>query len=352
MSARPWSDGGCRADNVGMAAEPEVAPPRARRRPRRRWRLLFAALLVLWLAGRGLGLIGDASTAAEPVGEPAGEPKAEAKVDPEATAAQPAPGPEAAGTTALAGRQTPAPLDPAAEVVSAAPQPPGGAAPGPAGIDNDRFASLLSLVDLRLAQGEVGRALAVLAELTPERLSAQQRDEVRQRRQLAEQALGTSTAEVRAWLRSGDVRLATAAVRALAAGGAATAALLAELPCGAAPDRPAPDNDGSWRQPEPLAKGRAVRLLVGGTRRVGTVVDSRSDRVTLRVATGQGVTFPTVELGAVEPLDPTADEAVAMAWAALHAGDPLAARLWLACAELRAGDQPPAGVAELARLIR
>ncbi len=230
--------------------------------------------------------------------------------------------------------------------------PGSGSSPAGTGIDGDRFASLLSLVDLRLQQGEVGRALAVLTELAPERLSPAQRDVVAQRRQLAQQALGTSAAEVRAWLRSGDVRLATAAVRGLLAGGPATAASLAELPCGASPDRPVPDNDGSWRLPEPLAKGRAVRLLVEGTRRIGTVVASRSDRVTLRINTGQGVTFPTVDLAAVEPIDPTPDEALAMAWAALHAADPLAARLWLACAELRAGESAPAGVAELARLIR
>jgi len=71
------------------------------------------------------------------------------------------------------------------------------------------------------------------------------------------------------------------------------------------------------------------------------VVDSRSDEATLRVEQGAGVAFPTVPVTAVEPCEPVADEAAEMGIAALQAGDVRLARLWLACARLRAGAQSP-----------
>lgn len=338
-----WSAGATLVDNglmvkAPVSDAPEPGPARRSRRGSRRWRLLAALALVLWLAGRGLGLLGGA-----PMEGPA-PPEAAAKPSPDAGKG----GGDSSGDGA---RVAPATVAEAKPDHPTPPAPAGEAAAGTA-IDGDQFASLLSLVDLRLDQGEVGRALAVLGELESRPLTEPQRDAAALRRQLAGQAAGGVLAEVRAWLRSGDVRLAAGSVRALLEGGASTAALLAELPCGADPARPVPHDEGTWRAPEPLAKGRAVRVLQGGLRRVGTIVDSRSDRVTLRIATGQGVTFPTVELAAVEPLEPTVGEAVSMAWASLHANDPLGARLWLACAELRGEGQAQAGVAELAQLIR
>jgi hypothetical protein len=69
------------------------------------------------------------------------------------------------------------------------------------------------------------------------------------------------------------------------------------------------------------------------------------------MATPRGYAFPTVPTHACEPVQATADEAVEMGLAALHAGDVRLARLWLAVAQVRGGGALPARGALLARVL-
>ncbi|MCA8949026.1 MAG: hypothetical protein KDE27_05955, partial [Planctomycetes bacterium] len=102
-----------------------------------------------------------------------------------------------------------------------------------------------------------------------------------------------------------------------------------------------------WPLPERLPRERAVRVRLASGAAEGAIVDAGAERVTVRVRSDRGLTFPTVELTACEPIDPTAAEAAELGFAALHAGDPLLARLWLACAQSRI---PPSGSQRAARL--
>jgi hypothetical protein len=107
-----------------------------------------------------------------------------------------------------------------------------------------------------------------------------------------------------------------------------------------------------WPMPAPLGRERMVRAMLPDGEVLGVVVDSRSDRVTLRVESERGLYFPTVGLWAVEPNDVQGGEAAELGFAALHAGDPLLARLWLNCALARALAEPSARTERLASLLR
>lgn len=332
-----------------MADAPRPAAARARRRPRRLG-LVLLLLAALWLAGRGLGWLGGAPVPTR--GEPEPAEAVASEVEPRAAGAEP----EDAPANSAGADVPPAPTAELAAMSSEALAPTEPVAAGDAAnappIDADRFGSMLSLIDLRLQQGEVGRAMVVLEQLQQWALLPAQRAELATRRASGDEALQQCVLEVSRRLTLGEVRLAAALVRSLLAGGAASREHLQKLPCGAQPERQIAAPRERWRQPEPLAKGRMVRLLQGDTSRIGSVVDSRSDRLTLRVAHAQGVTFPTVAMSAVEPLEPTPNEAVAMGWASLQAGELLVARLWLACAELRGAGQTAPGVVELAEVMR
>lgn len=205
----------------------------------------------------------------------------------------------------------------------------------PPRLDADRFASLLSLVDLRLLEQAPARALVVLAEIEHLGPTPAQAEELAPRRQAAELGLTGVLDALLAELRAGDVLAARARAQELLAAGPSGEAVLALLP------PPAwrlgeVAGDLELRQPQPLAKGRAVWFRSHGTRRLAHVVDSRSDRATLRVASGGGATFPTVGLAELFPVDPEPSEAVAQAWAALRAGDLLLARCWFGAVQMRA----------------
>jgi len=106
-----------------------------------------------------------------------------------------------------------------------------------------------------------------------------------------------------------------------------------------------------WPIAAPLPRDRVVRALLADGPATGRVVDGRSDQVTLRMETPHGVTFPTLAVTACEPVDPSAAEAVELALAALQAGQPLLARLWLCCAGLR-GDITSPRAARLQEILR
>jgi hypothetical protein len=92
-----------------------------------------------------------------------------------------------------------------------------------------------------------------------------------------------------------------------------------------------------------LPRGRAVRVPVGDGLVRGRVISCADGEVTVRAVTPQGVSFPTMSAYAVEPEAVTAEEAVALAWAALHGGARDYAGLWAVCALQRlAGAEAPA----------
>ena len=109
--------------------------------------------------------------------------------------------------------------------------------------------------------------------------------------------------------------------------------------------------DRPWPIATPLPRDRNVRAQLPDGRTTGRIVDSRSDQVTVRLQTEQGVTFPTLEVVACEPVDATPAEAIEMGFAALHAGDAILAHLWRRCAELR-GEPPPGRAGQLAAILR
>lgn len=324
--------------------------PVARRQPRRRvppfvW---LAAALVAVLAGRGLGLFGRGGTppadpgslaassatanpprspvATAPVANPPAAPAAE----PAAAPAAPAASPDATPSPPPAGSTQPAPALPAAAAPVAAQT-----------VDADRFGSLLGLLEARIAERQFQSAHTLGAQLLALPLDGAQRAAAAAAVAGLDAAVGAAGREVAAALARGEVLAVRQQARA--PGGDPAALLAALAAAGVSAPETAPRRDGppasGWPQQRPLARDRAVRALLGGVLLAGRVVDSRADSVTLRVPGPDGVTWPTLPAAACEPVDPTAAEAVEMAWTALHAGDPLLARLWLACAFGRAGDR-------------
>ncbi|MBX3465043.1 MAG: hypothetical protein KF830_17885, partial [Planctomycetes bacterium] len=229
-----------------------------------------------------------------------------------------------------------------AAATAAAASPSAPASPA-AGLDADRFQALLSLVALRRERGESGGALTALRRVAALPLDAAQRDAVRRLTDAVARELELACDEVMGLLHAGRGLTARDRVQALdaedgAAAAAALAARLARSPEGLV-GVPAP-GDLPWPVAAPLARDRTVHARLPGGFAIGRIVAARADGLTLRVETAAGVTFPSVAMAAVEPAEPTAAEAVELALAALHAGDGLLARLWLACADLRGGASP------------
>jgi len=349
------------AEPAPQPTEPANANPRAGRRRRGGWRPLIAAVALLALLGRGLGWFGgapeepaDADPAeVEQVARERADGGAQASGQGGATdVSTPAPDERA---DAGAGAQRPAPPEDAPPPTQAVPAPdadaqmlePKGAqdeAPAPT-LDDDRFESLLSLVDLRLAEGELARAGASLAHLVAQPLSATQREVVGERQAGLDDARERAAARVVERLRAGEVLAAErAAARLLGsddnaavneAGASPLARALAEL-----------DMAGDWRRapalddaPLPAARqlprNQRVRLRWRDDEHVGAVATSSGEHVTVRVRTETGQSYPRVARVDCEPVDVAPADAIEMAIACLHAGRALRARLWYACAFLR-----------------
>lgn len=297
---------------VVMAAAPTTV--RVGRRRSRRLGLVVVAG-ILWLIGRGLGLFGGA-----PAPEPGG------------AAGAAAPPPESA---ALA-EATDSPAEPA----SAASAPTPALAAG-TGLEPDRFASLLSAVAARTEAGQFGRALATLQHLGGLPLDAAQHAVVARSRSAVDAALVAAGAGVRALLAESRALAARDAIAALVGDGPEATRRAAMTTAGLDPGwlAPAAPSDRMLPLPRPLPRGRQVRLR-GDDPAMATVVDGRADQVTVRIETAAGQTFPTLAVTACEPVGASRDEAIELALAALHAGDPLLARLWWAV--VRAGGTLPA----------
>ena len=337
-----------------MAAPSPVEPRPARSRFRRA-RLGLAGLLILWLIGRGYGLVGRAEQGPAPF-------------DPQAAAREPAakPDPQPPVAVGVAERErdeavvaAAAPMvEPALANPSATPTVstvPGRPSDEPPAFDADRFASRLSLLQATIDDGRLGLAIATLAELRDLPLDGAQQAALAMPAAQLGAAMATCCSRLVAQLARGDVFAARNALDLLASD--AEAPLLPSLHQALAlagvdvallsPER---RGDGAVPIARPLPRGRAVRVRRGGELLSARVADSRSDEATVRLEQGGRVAFPTVPVVSLEPVDATADEAAEMGFAALQAGDVRLARLWLACARLRGPASSPR-IEQLAALL-
>ncbi|HEU4419805.1 MAG TPA: hypothetical protein VFT55_12785 [Planctomycetota bacterium] len=326
-------------------------PVARRRRVRPRlWFLLVVALLVL--IGRGFGLLGEG-----------GEKQSARLADAGANATAPAPGSSGerslpSGSTAPAPggepRQSPG-AAPAGELI-APPRTEPKRTPG-AGVERDRFASLLSLVSTRTEAGELGNAIAAQRSLGSLPLDAAQLASFDAATRQLETALAAACNEVAQGIAQGQVLEAREAMRRLLPDAEPNvhpvlAESLRRLGLGEGLLRVPVQTGRPWPVPAPLPRDRNVRVRVGALFQLARVIDSSSDQVTLRVSGEQGVTFPTMPAVVCEPVDPTAAEATEMGFAALHAGDALLARMWLAAASLRSKEARTVRAEQLAELLR
>ena len=205
-----------------------------------------------------------------------------------------------------------------------------------AGMAADRFASRLALVQLRLDGGRLGDARSCLDRLLAEPLDESQRRAARELGLGLAARLREARERLVAQLRRGEV---------LAARGAVDRLLAARVPRGDEDGHaltealPEVGVAGDWRRAievgdrplpvaAPLQRNRQVRVHWRDEPHVGTVASSRSGRVTVRILTESGQTYPTLLRAACEPIDVGAAEAVEMALACVHAR---ANRYWPGC---------------------
>jgi hypothetical protein len=206
------------------------------------------------------------------------------------------------------------------------------------GVSADRFASLVSLFESHLAAAELGSATATLQRVLKQPLSDAQRDRVAA---LEVRLLPVKKAcEVRilALVQSGEVLAADSQAAQLVVGGVWQATeLLAAAPKLAFASNWESSVDAKGAvvpAPTPLVRNRKVRVRFGDRLRTGVVANGSRDEVVVRLVSGGRQTFPTVKAVSCEPADSTASEAVEMGLAAVQAGAPRLARLWLLRAHL------------------
>lgn len=360
-------------------AEPQ-APPRPRSSPASargrglRLRTILLLLLLTALLGRGLGWFGggregggDAGSAAV-AGRGAGTESPPVGLVPQPTVspASDGPSPDAvlvggSGSEAATPHQPTSSqptTEPTEPVVPPTPRPAIGAPTEPtaaAGIEPDRFASLVSLLRVRTAEQQLGAALATLARARGLPLASAQQLALASVVADLESAVAVAVGRIEAAVAAGRVLAARADLEQTFAGGDLPKALCQRL--GLPPDlvaaRACPAQEGSpWPVAVPLTRDRAVRIGEGEAAREGRVAASRADQVTVRIADARGVTFPTVAASACEPVEATAAEALEQAFAALHAGDGLLARLWLAAVANRPAAVDPDRRDRLAAILR
>ena len=212
----------------------------------------------------------------------------------------------------------------------------------------DQQLVLLGVVRNAAALGSHGDGFAAARRLRATGLSAPLRDELSRAEQALELELLRELAHARELLRLGRVHSARAALDVLLAGTDPDVVRILREDCSrnGLPDlasaEPLP---GPEVVPMPLPRGRAVVVVRGGTESRTIVADADPTVVTVRLQRPEGVSWPRVPVTQLELPDPRAPEALAMAEAAVLAGDPVLARLWLACCV-----QVPGGV-ELARRL-
>lgn len=355
----------------GSARSGAASTPKPRGRKRRRSFLAAVVAVALWAAGQGLGWFGSGPSGeqgasdgngrsgspaanigsgvagnagqddrdATPETAPAGTPQTRVAGAAEAGGNETAAGP---GTANKAER----PVAPADETTPDAASATGssgtaGGSPSPGTgetVSADRFASLLSLLESHLQAGELGNASAALQRLRAQRLSDAQQQKLAGLEQRLQPLAAACELRVLDLVRSGELLEADREAAQLVVGGVlradrlTTAAdglgLAANWQAGIAKDRQ------DLPAAAPLLRNRKVRVRFRDQLRDGVVASSNRDEVTVRIVTARGKTFPTVKAIACEPADSTSSEAIEMGLAAVHAGAPRLARLWLLRAHL------------------
>jgi hypothetical protein len=288
---------------------------------RRRWRFPAAIILVLIAAlvlfGRGLGwLPGRRADAAE-----------------DATQASPtSPTQRGAGAN-----------QPAAAVDNA----------GTSGIGIDGLQSKLSVVRAAAQQRDFVDGFAALAQLQGLPLPAADAQLVAEHATLLRSALRAATTPIVAEVLAGLVPAAQRDLLALLGGNAAAMApeVRAQLPPQWG-DVLRSDVPAGLPVPQLLPSGRTVRARCLDEDVVGRLIEVRPQEVTLRLVQGAGVTFPSVPVTAVAPIDATPAEAAEMALAAAAAGQGMLARLWVVFALQGGVPAPGSRLAEVAARLR
>lgn len=338
---------GRKSDMHATAQRPLGSARRRRRRLAGLGILVALALLILGIGLQSLGHGGGTPVAVAGALPPGGG----AAAAPARTVA-PAVDVPAASAAEVLPVAMPANAPPATALPAALPLAAPDAVLPPAAGDADRFACLLALVQSRGALRRFGDAETALGALAGTDLAPGQAAQVRrlgdglarQRRQAA--------AEVAAQVRQGRVLAVRAALAPQDLASPFGAELAAALAAGFADWCAPPTADRAhWPVPAPLAREAHVRTVLAAQPAIGVVVDSRSDAVTLRVETTRGQTFPTVPVVGCEPVAADAPTAGEMGFAALQAGDPVLARLWLCAARARGTEAPPQRVVRLAELL-
>lgn len=318
------------------------APVRPIGRVRRRRATGIALVVVLLvLVGRGLGWFGnqqpDASGSSNDTADPAaGRPEL--------------PPPAPVGEVALPAGAAALQDEAAAPVEPAEPTKP------VATFDADRFAVRLDLLQRSIDEGRLGAALATLTQLAGQPLDGAQHAALLAPRQQLADGLAAAVSQVVAQLGRGDVLAAHATIALLASDGEPFVHDVLQQALRVAGVEgallgPLRESTESLPIARPLPRGRELRVRMRSGLVAGRVVDSRSDTLTVRIEQQGGVAFPTVPVVAVEPLQPSADEAVELGFAALQAGDVGLARAWLACARLRERGELPARLPRLAAVL-
>lgn len=243
---------------------------------------------------------------------------------------------------AIQPRAAAAPSAPTAEV-ALSPQPTVPVEPPPSaatGIDPDRFASLVSALACHTERGEFGSALGTLQHLRSLPLDGAQRTVLLPSTQALDAALAAAGATLVEQLCAGQALAAHERLAHWFADGDLAmapwldaAVLAAGLPGGMF--RGFAEGERSAPMARPYPRGVEVRVAGSAHHGLGTVVDSRADRVTVRLQSANGWSFPTVPAIACEPVQPSADDAIEAGLRAVHANAPLLARVWLAIARLR-----------------
>lgn len=271
----------------------------------------------LWWIGAGLGWFGEAA-GPEPVERRRDAPSA-------ASAAPPPTSPPAVSPSSAPAASSPdaAPASP--------PRPPSSQPTArPAGIEPDRFESLISLLHAHLQARRLGRADALLARLRAQvgEGSAQADRLDRWARRVA-QRRARSESEILAQLRTGDVLAADRLAVTLEHRGAWTPSFALREQASLGADWAAAVSAADLPPPPPLPRRRLVQFDDAGSIVGGAVVRSAGGRTTVRVTGDDGQRFPTVADARLAPVDSTPQEAVDAALRAAHAGNGRLARLWL-----------------------
>tara|TARA_R110002094_G_scaffold39766_3_gene52355 strand:- start:1907 stop:2659 length:753 start_codon:yes stop_codon:yes gene_type:complete len=205
------------------------------------------------------------------------------------------------------------------------------------GVAEDRFASLMSLLESHLAEQQLGNASAALQRLLQQPLSDAQRLQLASVQERLLPLTKAREQRVLELVQRGEVLAADREASQLVVGGVWRASEL----LAAAPELSFASNwqgqivtSGKVPMPTPLLRNRKVRVRWRDELRAGVVAGSSRDEVTVRLVSEGGQTFPTVKAIACEPFDSSSSEAVEMGLAAVRAGAPRLARLWMLRAHL------------------